>query len=112
MKYKKITTVIIASVLFFQSTFPVLAYDLGGQSLLKDVNHWQNQASHAAAVQQMQLQDVIKHADTMITNRITSLSALSTRIQNDTRLTTDEKTSLSSSIQTAINGLTTLKAKL
>ncbi len=55
---------------------------------------------------------MIQKADTLITNRIDSLNKLSTRVTNDTKLTTDQKTNLLGQIQTSITGLTTLKAKI
>ncbi len=79
---------------------------------VNDITQLFKQASDSAQKTQDRLQNIIKGADMMITNRITTLNALNTRIQGDTRLTTDEKTSLTTDVQNAINGLTTLKATI
>ncbi len=113
MKIFKFSIILtITSILLAQSIIPVFAQNLGGQRLINDVNRMQNQASHAAQTQKNQLQNIIKRADDLIANRLTSLNTLSTRLQNDSRLSASEKSSLSSDIQTDINGLTTLKAKI
>lgn len=83
-----------------------------GQGLTNSINNMQNQASRSSTRQQNQLTNIINRGNTMITTRITSLNTLSTRIQNDSRLTSSEKTSLSNSIQTDIAGLTTLKTTI
>lgn len=103
---------VIVPIITFQMTAPVFAQDLGANSLLHDISSYQNQASKAAVAQQRRLADVIAHADTMITQRITSLNAVTQRIQSDTRLTSDQKTNLLHDIQSVITGLTTLKTKI
>lgn len=91
---------------------PAFAQDLGGSSLVHDVNGYQNSASKAAATQQRRLSDVISRSNTLISSRITSLNSLLTRIQNDNRLTSDQKNSLITNVQSVIAGLTTLKTKI
>ena len=83
-----------------------------GETGGRDVNRFQNQASKAAQRQDNQLQNIIQRADKLVENRLSSLNSLATRVQNDTRLTSSEKSSLSAEIQTDISGLTTLKAKI
>src|SRR5579859_4881859 len=109
---KTIFTILMTSILLLSQSVPVSAQNFGIPGLIKDVNNYQNQASRAAAQQQRKLSDVISHADTLITNRITTLNTLNIRIQNDTQLTVPEKTTLAGQIQAAISGLTTLKAKI
>lgn|GEM_PF-1517003 len=106
------TTGIVTTLLVTQGAIPASAYDLGGKGVLTTANQWQNQASRAADRQQNELQNSIHRADTMITNRITTLNTLNTRLQNDSKLSSSEKSSLSADIQADITGLTTLKAKI
>ena len=77
---------------------------------ISDITQLFKEASSSAARQQTQLANIIKGADMMIANRITTLNNLISRIQGDTKLTADEKTSLTTDIQNAISGLTSLKA--
>lgn len=112
---KKITiisTIAIGGIILAQGALPAFAQALGGQKLVNQVNREQNQASRAAQRQSNQLQNIITRSDTLITNRLTSLNTLSTRVQNDTRLSSSEKSSLSSDIQTDVSGLTALKTKI
>jgi chromosome segregation ATPase len=62
------------------------------------------QASELTAIQ--------KSADTMISVRITTLNNLLSRIQNDTRLSADDKTTLTTNINTMISNLQALKTKI
>lgn len=113
LPYPLLTTIAILGVFFIQTVEPVFAQEAAsGKHLFNEVNHFQNQASHAAQTQQTDLQSIIKKADTLITSRISSLNTLSTRIQNDKRLSASEKNSLSSDIQTDMSGLTALKTKI
>lgn len=113
MKRKKIflTSLAIAAIAT-QSISTTFAFDYGSQGLIHNINNLEKQATHAGTVGQNQLQHIISSADMMISNRITSLNILSTRVQNDTRLSSTEKSSLSSDIQTIISNLNTLKAKI
>ncbi|HWY78870.1 MAG TPA: hypothetical protein VNW29_00775 [Candidatus Sulfotelmatobacter sp.] len=110
--YSIATTLTISSFLLAQSFMPAFAQNLGGQNIIKATQHLQNQASLAASRQTNELQNIIKHADTLITSRLASLNEIISRIQNDKRLSDSEKNSLNSEIQTAINGLTALKTKI
>lgn len=103
---------IVTTIFFTQLSLPAFAVDFGGNGLLKDVHQWINQASRTAEQSQNELQRIIHQADNMINMRLTSLNNLISRVQNDSRLTAGEKSSLISNIQTDINGLTTLKAKI
>ncbi|MCL5797314.1 MAG: hypothetical protein M1366_00745 [Patescibacteria group bacterium] len=100
-----------AGTFIASSALPVFAQNFGN-GLIRDVNRLENQATKTAQRQENQLQNIIQRADTLITNRLTSLTNLNNRVQNDSKLTSSEKSSLSAEIQTDINGLTTLKAKI
>lgn len=79
---------------------------------IDEINKLIKEASNSANKSQQQLASVIKGADMMITNRITTLNNLISRIQGDNRLTSDEKTALSAEIQSTISGLNSLKATI
>jgi hypothetical protein len=107
------TTIVITGAILLQSAFPAFAAQtLGGQKLLNVANRIDKTASKAAGKQTNELQNIISRSNTLITNRLTSLSTLSTRVQGDKRLSTSEKSSLASDIQTDTNGLTALKTKI
>jgi hypothetical protein len=115
--YTIATSLTITAIILAQSAMHVSAnYTLGGQKLLNQAskmeNHTQNQASRSATRQANQLQNIINRANSLINSRLSSLNTLSTRVQNDTRLSSDEKTSLTTGIQTDISGLTALKTKI
>src|SRR5690348_1055831 len=63
-------------------------------------------------MQEKALSRIQARANQMIQVRLTSLQNLLTRVQNDTRLSADEKTSFANDINTAISGLTALKVKI
>ncbi len=108
-----VATIATAGILLTQGAINALAQNsAGGQALVQDVNRMQNQASRAAQVQQTQLQSVINRSNTLITNRIGFLNNLLSRLQSDTRLLADEKSSLATTVQADISGLTTLKTKI
>lgn len=110
MKVFKLAATFFLLIILFGKISWVYAQD--AQSLINDVNKFQNQASKAAAAKERRLADVIKKADTLVTTRINNLNNLITRIKNDPKLTADQKTNLTSQVQTAISGLTSLKAKI
>ncbi len=82
------------------------------QKLQNEANHLQAVASRAATQQTAELSRIISTSNTMITTRITSLNNMITRVNNDTRLSSDEKTSMVTNINTEITNLQTLKAKI
>ncbi|MCL4366318.1 hypothetical protein M1437_03770 [Patescibacteria group bacterium] len=90
---------------------PVFA-QMGVNRLVNQVQRVENQATRIAQRQEQNLDNLKKRADKMINNRVSSLNKLLQRIQNDKRLSTDEKTSLSGDVQANITGLTQLKAKI
>jgi len=107
------TTIVITGVILLQSALPAFAAQTaGGQKLINIANRVDNSASRAAGKSANELQNIINRSNTLITNRLTSLSKISTRVQNDKRLSASEKTSLTSDIQTDTNGLTALKTKI
>lgn len=100
-----------------QSVAPAFAADsLGGQKVLNTANKEQTkiekQASNSANKSANELQNIKSRADTLIMNRLDSLNDLLNRVQNDTRLTASEKSSLVTEIQTDVSGLTALKGKI
>lgn len=95
-----------------QTGYPSTNPNTGGFFNANDITQLFKLATASAARQQDQLQNVIKGADMMIANRLTTLNSLNSRIQGDTRLSSSEKTSLSGDVQNAITGLTSLKAKI
>ena len=76
------------------------------------IDKMQEKASGAADRQSAELSRIQARANQMIQVRLTSLQNLLTRVQNDTKLSADEKTSFTNDINTAISGLTALKAKI
>lgn len=111
--YSITTALTILGVILTQNIVPAFAVNsLGGQQLINGTNRLQNQASAAAGKQQADLKGIIQKADALITNRLNSLNKLLSRVQSDTRLSASEKSSLTTDIQTDINGLTALKAKI
>ena len=110
------TAVAITSILLMQSVVPTFAQNLGGQKVVNQVNSLQNreqnQASKTANRQSSELQNIINRSNTLITNRITTLNKLSTKVQSDNRLSDNEKTTLSSQLQTEIGELNALKSKI
>src|SRR5579872_2436785 len=76
------------------------------------VDRMANRASAAAVRQDDALSRIIARGDTMIQARLTTLSNLLTRIQNDTRLSTDEKSSFTADVNTTTTNLQALKTKL
>lgn len=90
---------------------PVVA-QYGINRLINRVQNRENQASQTAQRQTNQLSNLKKRADQLIDNRINSLNRILQRIQNDSRLSADEKSSLSADVQTEISTLTSLKAKI
>lgn len=94
-------------------TTPALAAsDYGIGKIVNQATRKEAQASQAATKQADRLANAKKVADKMVDNRINDLNKIGTRIQNDKRLSADEKTSLSSDVQSSISGLTALKTKI
>ncbi len=85
---------------------------LGIGGIKNEMTRLENRASKSAANQSLRLSKIKERADKLITNRINELNRLLNKISNNKRLSPQEKTSLSSDIQTDINSLTTLKAKI
>ena len=66
----------------------------------------------AATLNATRLTKIQQRADTMIIDRITSLQNLLTHLSDDKKLSSDETTTLTTEINTAISNLQTLKAKI
>ncbi len=102
---KFIAAVSVLTVLFLTGFTPVFAQNYGLQRVV-------NQASKSAARADSELANIKKRADAAIDKRVTDLNSALQKIQGDKKLTSDEKSSLSGDIQTAISGLTSLKTKI
>lgn len=81
-------------------------------NLVRQAQNTVNNSSKAAVREQEQIIKLKQQGGKMADQRTTSLNKLITRINNDKNLTSDEKTTLSSDVQNAINGLTALKTKI
>ena len=68
--------------------------------------------TRTAENQSQRLERIKKQAGRLIDNRIENLNKLLTRVDNDSRLSDIDKTALKSSIQSTIDGLSTLRAKI
>ncbi|MCL5003674.1 MAG: hypothetical protein M1352_00180 [Patescibacteria group bacterium] len=90
----------------------VYAAGLDVPGLVRGVDRLANQATRAAERKAQGLETLIQRADKMIGMRISSLNTINTRIQNDNRLTSDQKNSLTNEVQNDIAGLTALKQKI
>ncbi len=116
-KYIISASLLILILLAAQPAFAKSAYgenNVAGDasSLVKQVQNTLNNSSKAAVKEQEQIIKLKQQGDKMADQRIASLNKLITRINNDKNLTSDEKTTLSSDVQNAINGLTALKTKI
>ncbi len=92
------------------STRPVLAATYGAR--ITQIQERLTMAPTITGRQSAALQNVIASADRMLADRLTSLNTLLSRVQSDTRLSTDEKTTLTSNINTMISNLQSLKTKI
>lgn len=88
----------------------------GPKDPINDVNRMEKRAQAVVErreqKQQNDLTQVKKRVDAEINRRIGGLNKLLQRIQNDQKLSADEKANLSGDVQSDINGLTSLKAKV
>lgn len=69
-------------------------------------------STRSAENQEKRLDKIKEHAKRLIENRISSLNNLLQRINNNSKLSTEEKTLLSSQVQAEIDALNLLKAKI
>jgi hypothetical protein len=67
---------------------------------------------HSASAATLTSAQIIAKSDTAITTRITSLNKVSAKIAAFKHLTSDQKTSLTATVQSSINDMTALKAKI
>lgn len=111
MKKTSLISLTIAISTLMATAQPVYA-QLGMDRLINQAQREENQATKAAQRQEQNLANLIKRADTLIDNRVNSLNKVSQRIQNDKRLSNDDKTFLTSQVQSTITSLTQLKAKI
>lgn len=85
---------------------------LGGSLLLGGVVSAQTAAASSATTNQQHLENIITKGDAEIARRLTTLGTLSSKINGATKLTSDDKATLSSEVNTTISGLTSLKTTL
>lgn len=111
-KVNLISASLITSTLLINASPVFAANDFGLDRLINHETRVQNQASLTAQRQENNLANLKQRADKAIDNRVNELNRLSTRVQNNSRLSTDEKSSISGNISTNITGLATLKAKI
>jgi len=71
-----------------------------------------SRATARAAAAAQRIQNIVNRADQEIARRITALNALSTRVNAMQKLSADEKSGLSSSIQAQISDMNSLQAKI
>lgn len=119
----KTSNLFIAGTLIFSliQTTPAFAEEPRGiigdiqrnvQSLEKRASAEAQRQNKKEQKQQNNLAGAKKRADQAINRRLSELNKLLQRVQNDQKLTSDDKANLSSDIQSAINGLTALKSKI
>lgn len=93
------------------NTSPVWA-QYGGQRFITQAQKLENRASSSAAHESLSLQNIISRATNMISKRVASLNNLISRINSDSKLSSDEKTSLVSDVNAEITTLNTLQTKI
>lgn len=108
---KILITITSVAVLSFNA-MPALAQGNKLSDLINRGNKEVKAASQAADKSADRLQKAKTYGDRMVDNRVAELNRVLSRIQTDTRLTSDEKSSLSSDIQNALSGLNQLKIKI
>lgn len=104
--------IVFAAIIFGLAVVVKVNAATNGYKINNLINRAENKASISAANQSQRLEKIKTQANKLISNRIGSLNTLLQRVNNDQRLSADEKSSLSSQIQTTIDGLNTLKAKI
>lgn len=90
----------------------VFAYNYGAPASLTAANRLVSLASKSATLQPATVSALKTKADNYINERVDALNSLLARIQEDKKLTDNEKSTLSSQIQSAITGLQQLKVKI
>lgn len=106
MPKKSLVSFVTAMVLLASLAAPVLAVTAAPVSRLEKA------ASKSADKLQDRLTKIKERGDSAITERLTKLNALKTTIDNHKVLTTDQKTTLKTDIDSTMAGLTALKTKL
>jgi predicted nucleic acid-binding Zn-ribbon protein len=71
-----------------------------------------NSTANTQAAKQAALQNIISKGDQEIERRLTSLSTLTNKVNDATKLTPDNKSTLSSEVSSTSSGLTSLKSQL
>lgn len=112
----KIKALLLASVLGLSLLQTSYVFAEGPKDLINNVNNFEKREEATVKNQQQKQQNnldqVKRRVDKEIARRIDRLNKLLQRIQNDQKLTSDEKSNLSADIQSDITGLTNLKSKV
>lgn len=105
--------IIFASIILFLS-FGLTPHVAWAQSawLTQTAGRITKMEEHITSTQTQDLARIQSKAASMIDERITALTKLLGRLNEDTKLTADDKTTLSNDIQTTISALQALKAKI
>ena len=109
-KLTLITTILV--LLNIIPTFNKTWANTPGAFVTKVATRLTQMPTKAAARQTTELTNMQTSANTMIDNRITALNTLLSKIQNDSRLSSDEKATLTGNINTMIANLQALKTKI
>lgn len=104
--------IVFATIVFGLAVVVKVNAQLGTGRVQNETNRLEKRATISAENQAQRLEKIKTQADKLISNRIESLNTLLQRVTNDSRLSADEKSSLSSQIQSTIDGLNALKAKI
>lgn len=104
--------IVFATIVFGLAVVIKVNAQLGTGRVQNETNRLENRATISVANQTQRLEKIKTQADKLISNRIASLNTLLQRVNNDQRLSPDEKSSLSSQIGSTIDGLNTLKTKI
>lgn len=104
--------IVFAAIIFSLAVVVKVNAQLGTGRVQNEANRLEKRATISAVNQAQRLERIKTQADKLISNRIASLNTLLQRVANDQRLSADEKSSLSSQIQSTVDGLNTLKTKI
>lgn len=112
MKKNNLTILTILTI-FLASALPSFALTPRNEVIQEKIQERETiKASKAATKEETQLTKIKERANKMIENRLTSLNNILTRIQNDRKLSSEDKASLTQQVNDVISKLTTLKTKI
>lgn len=112
MKKNNLTILIILAI-FLASALPSSALMPKNGAIQEKIQERETvKASRAATKEETQLTKIKERANKMIENRLTSLNKLLTRIQNEHKLSAEDKNALIKQVEDAITVLNALKTKI